>query len=227
MWKELLGLAASDNLYVQAIEQAREMLDTDWTMYQASVDSLRNSNDGDISIDIYAKDKEVNKGERDIRRKILTHLSITGGGDLSAGLSLTTVVIDIERIGDYTKNIYDLSKRHPRKLSAGTLESDLKEVEESVTKVFQEMIQSYKSGDEELARKVMLAYKKGLSSSCQEILDSMVSGKAGDLSSEDAACLALYVHYLKRIASHSRNIISALVNPFPRIGYKEKPDAEE
>jgi hypothetical protein len=34
--------------------------------------------------------------------------------------------------------------------------------------------------------------------------------------------VALYARFLKRIASHSRNIISGVVNPFPRIGYKEK-----
>ena len=28
--------------------------------------------------------------------------------------------------------------------------------------------------------------------------------------------------YLKRIAAHSRNLISSIVNPFERIGYKEQ-----
>ncbi|MDA7916402.1 hypothetical protein N9B94_04130, partial [Verrucomicrobia bacterium] len=66
MWKELFGLASNNNLFVQAHEQAVEMLDIDWTMYQASVESLRNSDTGDHPVDIYAQDKVVNKGERDI-----------------------------------------------------------------------------------------------------------------------------------------------------------------
>lgn len=227
MWKELFGLASNNNLFVQAHEQAVEMLDIDWTMYKASIESLRNSDTGDISIDISAKDKEVNKGERDVRRKILTHLSITGGGNLSAGLALATIVIDIERIGDYTKNIHDLSINHPKRLNAGKLEDKLQEVEKGITELFENMIKSYKHDDVELARKVMLDYKQELSSACDEITDAIVGGKTDDLSPQEAAAVALYARFLKRIASHSRNIISAVVNPFPRIGYKEKKDAEE
>jgi len=32
----------------------------------------------------------------------------------------------------------------------------------------------------------------------------------------------MYSRYLKRIAAHSRNLISSVVNPFERIGYKEE-----
>jgi hypothetical protein len=73
-----------------------------------------------------------------------------------------------------------------------------------------------------LARKVMLDYKEGLSAACEEISDSIVQGNANDLNAQDAGAVALYARFLKRIASHSRNIISGVVNPFPRIGYKEK-----
>lgn len=224
MWKELFNLSSSNNLFVEAHEQAAEMLDTDWTMFQVSVESLRNSDTGEVSIDIYAKDKEVNRGERDIRRKIFTHLSVSGSSNLSAGLALVTVVIDIERIGDYTKNIYELAKNHSERLHAGSLEEKLKAAEEGISALFQNMIQSYKNDDVELARKVMLDYKEGLSAACEEISDSIVRGEANDLNAADAGAVALYARFLKRIASHSRNIISGVVNPFPRIGYKEKKE---
>jgi len=34
--------------------------------------------------------------------------------------------------------------------------------------------------------------------------------------------VSLYARFLKRIASHSRNIVTSVVNPFHRIGYREK-----
>ncbi len=224
MWKELFNLPGNGNLYAQAHQQAIGMLDTDWTMFQASVDSLRNSDSGEISVDIHAKDKEVNRAERDIRRKIFTHFSVSGSGDLSSGLALATVVIDIERIGDYTKNIYDLALNHPAKLQAAGLEDRLKTVEGDVTKLFQDMIEAYRNGDLELSRKVMLEYKEGLSAACDGIIKAIVNGDAEGLNATDAGALTLYVHYLKRIASHSRTIVSGLVNPFHRIGYKEKKE---
>jgi phosphate transport system protein len=95
-----------------------------------------------------------------------------------------------------------------------------------VTELFRDMIQAFRTSDEEQARRIMVSYKEGLSASCEAISIGIVSGKAQDLNSQDAAAVALYARFLKRIAAHSRNIISSVVNPFPRIGYKEKRQEE-
>ncbi|HRY47623.1 MAG TPA: PhoU domain-containing protein [Candidatus Paceibacterota bacterium] len=223
MWKNVVNLFKKDNLYQQALQQAYAMLDADWLMYEASVESLRQSDTGEIKIDIFAKDKEVNAHERDVRKKVLTHLALSGGAELTSGLILVSVVTDIERIGDYTKNIYDLSRQHPKRLHGGRLESLLQKVEVGVTRIFEETIQAFKTSDEGMARAIMADYKQELAIACDTITNAVVSGKVTDLGGSDAAALALYARYLKRIAAHSRNIISSVVNPFPRLGYKEKP----
>ena len=48
-----------------------------------------------------------------------------------------------------------------------------------------------------------------------------VDGKISDLEIGTASAVGLYARYLKRIAAHSRNLISSIVNPFERIGYPE------
>lgn len=222
MFKQLFNLFNRDNLYQQALQQSHRMLDVDWTMFEASVESLRHSASADIGVDIYALDKELNADERAVRQKVMTHLSISGGADLTAGLVLVSVVIDIERIGDYTKNIYDLARNHPAKLHGGSLEPRISEIESAVAKDFRDMIQAFKKSDEEMARTIMAHYKQGLSAACEEVSATLVSGRANDLGPADAATVALYVRFLKRIAAHSRNIITSVVNPFPRLGYKEK-----
>jgi phosphate transport system protein len=225
MLKNLINLFKKDNLLVQALNESYTMLDMDFQMYEASVKSLRRSDDGKIDIDIYAMDKQINAYERDVRRKVMTHLAVTGH-DLASGLVLVSVVVDIERIGDYTKNIYDLARHHPTRLHAGSLEAQLKEIEARVTELFRDMIQAFRTSDEEQARRIMVSYKEGLSASCEAISIGIVSGKVQDLNSQDATAVALYARFLKRIAAHSRNIISSVVNPFPRIGYKEKRQEE-
>ena len=45
--------------------------------------------------------------------------------------------------------------------------------------------------------------------------------KNNEFSPDVAGALCLYARYLKRIAAHSRNLISSIVNPFERIGYPE------
>jgi phosphate transport system protein len=223
MWSNLLKLFQSNNLFDQALKESHTMLDLDWEMYQASVESLRNSETGAIKIDIFAKDKEINAYERDVRKKILTHLAVSGNtADLPSGLVLASIVNDIERIGDYTKNIYDLACQHPSKLQASSVEPQLREAEAGVTELFKDMIEAFKASDEEGARQIMRDYKESLSANCESITMGIVSGEVSDLKSADAAATALYARYLKRIAAHSRNIMSSVVNPFHRIGYKEK-----
>ena len=222
MWKEIISIFKKDNLYQQAFEEACEMLDTDGRMYTASIESLRQHDSAEIDLDIYALDKEINRSERDVRKKVMKHLMLSGDTQLNSGLALVSVVIDIERIGDYTKNIYDLARSHPKRLKAGSLEANLQEIEAHITEVFTHAIEAFKEGDEELARQVMEEYKEEISTDCDDMAGDVISGKVSDLESPEAAAVVLYVRFLKRIGSHSRNIATSIVNPFHRIGYQEK-----
>src|SRR5690625_4624904 len=125
MWKTIRSLFQKDDLYTQALQESYKMLDMDLEMFEASVETLRRSPVGEIPIDIYKMDKQINSYEREVRRKVMTHLSISGPANLSAGLVLVSVVIDIERIGDYAKNIYTLAKSHPARLHGGSLEDEI------------------------------------------------------------------------------------------------------
>jgi len=222
MWKKLIELFKKDNLFEQAYQEASKMLDTDAAMYEASVDALRHSDTAEVKFDIYGADKDVNRSERDVRKKVMTHLVVSGGTNLASGLSLVSVVVDIERIGDYTKNIYDLAVHHPLRLQGGPVEEKLQKVETAVTTDFKGMIEVFKHRDEDKARVIMNNYKEGLSDACEEISNSILSGSISGLDSSDATAVSLYARFLKRIASHSRNIVTSVVNPFHRIGYREK-----
>ena len=63
--------------------------------------------------------------------------------------------------------------------------------------------------------------REEISEVSQSIVESVISGKDDSLSASQAASVVLYSRYLKRIAAHSRNLISSIVNPFERIGYPE------
>ncbi|UCD36992.1 MAG: hypothetical protein JSW54_09145 [Fidelibacterota bacterium] len=223
MWKQLLRLFKEEDLFTQALEHSYQMLDMDFAMYEASVESLRRSDTSEISIDIFKMDKQINAYERDVRKKVMTHLAVTGSADLVSGLVLVSVVIDIERIGDYTKNIFDLARNHPARLTAGSQEQELGRIESTVTELFKHMITAFKNSDGEMARQIMDEYKEEVSAACDNITHGVVAGNIEDLkSSSEGTAVALYARYLKRIAAHSRNIITSVVNPFDRIGYPYK-----
>jgi phosphate transport system protein len=226
-WKSVLSLFNRDDLYTQALEESHEMLDIGLKMFEASVESLRRYDDGTLPVDVYAMDKQVNRFEREVRRKVMTHLTVSGPADLSSGLVLVSVVIDIERIGDYAKNIYDLARWHPRRLDAGSLETEVSDIETRVGDLFRLMVDAFKSIDVEKARTIMLEYKEHVSAECERLVMRIVAGEVNDLSPGDTAALVLYIRYLKRISGHARNLVSGIVNPFHRIGYKEKKPKSE
>ncbi len=221
MFKQIFNLFKSDSLYVQALEECHEMLDIDLKMFQESINVLRNKDNCESSFDIRKADLKINEFERSVRRKVMTHLAVSGTDDLGSGLILISVVTDIERIGDYTKNIYDLSKFYTKRLNGHDLESDLSNVEEKVVSLFQNSIKAFKDQDLELARQLMKDYKESISKQSDKITNDIISGKLS-MDADTATAVAMYSRYLKRIGAHSRNLISSVVNPFERIGYREE-----
>ncbi|MCC5790489.1 MAG: hypothetical protein JJT75_12710 [Opitutales bacterium] len=222
MWRNFLQYFQRDNLLTQALNESHRMLRLDLEMYQASVHSLREHEQGGFDIDVLQKDKEINRFEREVRQKVLTHLTVSGASDLQSGLVLVSIIIDIERIGDYAKNIYDLAEYHTARLDAGSLEERLGTVEKKTTEIFSSTVKAFQDHDVDLAREVMHWYKDSLSKECEEIIRHIIEGKAPDLNAPTATAVSLYARYLKRIGGHSRNIVTSVVNPFHRIGYKEK-----
>ena len=221
MFKQIFNMFKADSLFEQALGECHEMLDIDLTMFKASIKSLRKSDSADINIDIFSMDKKINAFERDVRRKVMTHLAIGGKEDIGSGLVLVSVVIDIERIGDYTKNIYDLAVNHSKKLNGGSVEDRLTEIEKISFKLFEDTIDAFKNQDIEKARGLMGSYKENISIQSDAITNDIIAGKISDLDTGSASAVGLYARYLKRIAAHSRNLISSIVNPFEKIGYPE------
>ncbi|MFQ5843992.1 MAG: PhoU domain-containing protein [Planctomycetota bacterium] len=221
MWRQILKMLTKDDLQVQALNECYEMLDLCHEMVTASVESLRNREDASVDVDVYETDRKLNAFERDVRRKVMTHLAVGHPEDISSGLSLVSIVVDIERIGDYSKNICDLAMDHPGRLHGGPVEDDLRAVERKALEHFDRTVSNFKRGDIEEARRLMSLYKEDISGQCSAVVKSLVTGKA-DVPAPEAAALALYLRFLKRISAHSRNLVSSLVNPFHRIGYHEK-----
>ena len=222
MFKEITRLFSSDDLLSQALDTCHEMLDITLEMFKESKNSLRELNTAEIPIDIYAMDQKINSFERDVRRNVMTHLAVSGANDISSGLVMVSVVIDIERIGDYTKNIYDLAVNHPNRLEAKSFESNLNDIEENTLELLTSTIEAFKNQDSSLASKLMKDYKTEISSKCDEITNTIISSPDSELDTASATAVALYSRYLKRISAHSRNLISSIVNPFDRIGYPQK-----
>ena len=219
LFKELYQLWRRDNSLTRALNDSNTMLEQTWEMFRESIRSLRESDTGELKINVYEMDQRVNTFIREVRRKVLTYLAVTGGMNIIPGLVLTSVVIDIERIGDYTKNITDLAESHPRRLAGGKFEEDFQNIEQTVSHIFEKLVPICKESDKTSAFE-LIKNNYGVLKKCDKIVETIIKEDDKELSQVDAASRALYARYLKRIAAHLMNIASSVVNPFEHIGFK-------
>jgi phosphate uptake regulator len=222
MFKKFKELFSSESLMESAYTTTVTMLEFDHQMYEASQAVLRHTAGCELPFDIKKMDRRINKYEREVRRNVLTHLSVAGTTNLVPGLALVSIVISVERIGDYTKNIVELARDHEEKLSGGDQETNLRLVEGAIAKHFPTTLEVLRTHNQELGRTVMDAEDE-ISKKADAIATALMkSGGWKGLTVSDAVCLALYARYLKRINAHLTTISSAIVNPFARIGFREK-----
>ena len=125
MFKKWLAIFKKDTLMDRAYQRSFDMLAITLAMCMEAKVSLRQREDSEIDLSIKEKDKEVNSYERDVRRMVFNHLAVQGTADLPSGLALISIIIDIERLGDYAKNMVELALDHPGKLHGGKFEEDL------------------------------------------------------------------------------------------------------
>ena len=222
-FKELLELWRSDNLLTQALSDSHKMLMSTHEMFRESVKSLRESDEGEMNISVYEKDRMVNEYERKVRRKVLKHLAITGGANIIPGLILTTIIVDIERIGDYTKNIMDLAVAHPKRLNAAGHEEQIQKIEKTVHKLFEKGIPAFVTSDRKAADQLFQEHM-WMTKACDEVLDGLIKEKEASLCAGDAVSAALYTRYLKRITAHILNIMTSVINPFEGISFHQGDD---
>ncbi len=221
MFRKFKELFSSENLLDTAFDTTLTMLEFDHKMYQASRVTLRESDTDQLPFDIRTTDRKINKYEREVRRNVLIHLTVAGTQNLVPGLVLVSIVIDVERIGDYTKNIAGLAGMHKKALHGGKFERTLQTIEGVIEQNFCKVVEVLKTQDKPKARSVMLV-EPDVSTNAEAIVAGVISGKDKSLETSNAVALALYARHLKRINSHLTNIASAIVNPFPRIGFREK-----
>ena len=90
MWKEIVTLFRSQGPLQEAYDEAILMLRASHDMFDLAVKQLHA--EGALETDIYKRDRQLNKYERRVRRKIITHMSVSAKPDINLGLVLTAIV---------------------------------------------------------------------------------------------------------------------------------------
>ncbi|MFO7779137.1 MAG: PhoU domain-containing protein [Nitriliruptoraceae bacterium] len=173
-----------------------------------------------VKREIKATDQRVNDGEREIRRDLVVHASVVGAIDTPAILVYMSIVKDIERIGDYGKNLRDLA-RDGVDLSGFPAWSELRtEIAQMIT----DTAEIFDARDEARARE-LLARGEELLDRFNDLVSAIVRGEDDR---PHAVGRALAARYVKRIVAHLTNVLSSVVMPIDRLDYfDEDPEDRE
>ena len=153
VFKDLVNIWKSEDSLSQAWASSNEMLTLSHEMFVDSVNALRSGEKNKVIKSIKQRDTDINEYHRDIRKKVVTYYSISKDvTNIHSGLVLINMVVDIERLCDYTKNILDLAKHHPEKLISENISDDLRVIEKAVIGRFGDTIKAVEKMDEEIAK---------------------------------------------------------------------------
>lgn len=172
---------------------------------------------GAVNAELRSLDQAVNRLEREIRRELVVHASVHGAIDSPAVLVYMSVVKDIERLGDYAKNLLDLA-RDGADFSTLAGADDWRRLRAEISQLIADAGETFLARDVERARQ-LAASGGGYLAHFDERVSALVRGE-GDPAQPVARALAY--RYLKRVVAHLMNVLSAVLMPIDKLDYYDE-----
>jgi len=171
--------------------------------------------------ELYRRDVRVNKLQRHIRKQVVAHLSVSGNRpDVPYSLLLVSLVKDVERIGDYAKNL-----AHIDDIRSGTFVEDdvtleLEQIRREVEASFKALSAVLGSSDRERAVE-LIQQGRDAAHRCDALIARVARS---DYDARTVTALALGIRYYKRIGGHVLNVLSSIVMPIHKIDYYDEDE---
>jgi len=173
--------------------------------------------------EIYEKDVLVNQLERTIRKQVVTHLSISDNHlDVPYCLLLMSLVKDVERIGDYAKNLSEVEDICPASLPDDEIRQELVEIRRGVEESLQSVTEVLETSDAERALD-FVRRGRDIARRCKLLLERIAGGGC-------EACVTtaqvLGCRYYKRMGGHVLNLLSSVIMPLHKVDYYDEDEIE-
>ena len=172
-----------------------------------------------VADEVRRTDRQINVTEIEIRRELLVHISVHGTADAGEMLVFMNMIKDLERIGDYNKNIFDLALEGVSFSGDEDLEKILGFRDELSSRIAL-MGEILDTRDEDRAR-AYIERGDQLRREFDGLVNELVHATAPALV---AVPRALLYRFLKRVAAHCANVVTAVVMPVDRLDYFDEDD---
>lgn len=199
---------------------ALEMIHTCKEMYLVVQRALHEQKAPNIRARVKGMDRAVNLVQADVRRRVYRHLALSRERDLLSALQLHDIVNEIERVGDYSKNIAELAEMVPGEVDWGEYEAGMTAARGKVLEMFDLCSATVEKGDKDAARQCELLYQE-VGRYCDDTLEVLMGPDHGDAAMVERRILSLVLmlRYTKRVAAHLKNAVVTITNPYHRLGY--------
>lgn len=216
MFKNLMAFWKGKDFLTKVLEEFKNMLSDTRGMFESvSVALIEGHEEKGLKDKIYKVDKRVNLLEKEIRRRIVEHLSIQPAVDVPVSLILMSVVKDAERVGDYCKNIFEITELLDKPLKKELFCETFHHIDKNILEVFDKTQKAFMESDEKVAKEILFL-ERGIVKNCDAILQKIAKSS---LSTNEAVCFALLARYFKRVAAHLVNIGSSVILPISDLDF--------
>ena len=182
---------------------------------------FREQTDPEHLREVRHEDVKVNKLQRKIRKRVVMHLSVSRNApDLPYCLVLMSLVKDVERIGDYAKDLSFIHEFAPPVFAEHEIVRELRLIRAGVEEMMLSLKPVLESTDNTQAIR-LIRNGRGLIDRGDEVLRALAK-QPFDAPTHTA--LVLGTQYYRRLCGHALNLLSSVVVPLHKLDYYDEDD---
>ncbi|MFH1728540.1 MAG: PhoU domain-containing protein [Pseudomonadota bacterium] len=206
------------DLVSKAFDNVTKMLELIKNMYDIAYQGYENNV---IACEVQEKVREmdirINKLHRKTRKMLLEHLLLSKGEDIIEGMKISTVLDNLERLGDYVKNLTEISCLRKTRPIFGSKNAEFKEKYMLVGKMFDDLLDIY-NNDKLSEAKVFIKKASAFQTDCDDKIACLFEIE-DKLVNKDIMAYVLFLRFIKRVVGHMLNVATSVSNPYHAIGY--------
>jgi phosphate transport system protein len=218
MWNELLSIFKKGDPMEGLAEKFRRMLSLVEEMQGLVYPHIF---DQDLPMqaraDVYKLDIEVNRLERQIRKAVIAHVTLSRD-HIPYCLLLMTLSKDVERLGDYIKNVSEVFKLGAGKVPSGPLKTEIKDLISLSRRLMTEVGPVLDAQDRDRAVELIEDGRAGGKRSD----NLLVEIAKADHSAAEITAMVLLTRFHKRLSAHLVNILSSVVMPLHKVDFYDE-----
>jgi len=224
MFENLKKIWSRDDYITKLMSEFKEMLEDASEIFIDVCEMLvEHQEKPTLEDEVFDLDKRINQLEKDIRKKIVLHISVQPEKDATANLLFMSVVKDAERIGDYGKNLYGIKHILAKPIDKDLYQNYFGDMDKKIINMFEGTKKAFLEYDRE---KAVESWKieREVTKLCDNIVEKIAKS---DLDTNTAVAYTLIARYYKRIAAHLTNIATSVILPIDDLDYYDEKRKKE